>query len=256
MERWLEDRERKILQDHVAEALEGVPAWCRDALRDVLLHKAQLRRWEHGGSYVVFPFEEGWLPLDRAVARLVDAWCAERGGVDMERRVGDKVVVLVQGDITEMETDAIVNAANAQLVLGGGVAGAIRTKGGPEIQEECDRIGGTHVGGAVVTTGGRLKARWVIHAVGPRWGEGDEEEKLRQATLNSLRRATEKGMRSVAFPAISTGIFGFPKDLCAKIMLETVLRFLAQEETSVDRVVFCLWSQEDLNLFQETLRAL
>ncbi|MGQ9486041.1 MAG: macro domain-containing protein [Desulfosoma sp.] len=111
-------------------------------------------------------------------------------------------------------------------------------------------------GGAVVTTGGRLKARWVIHAVGPRWGEGDEEEKLRQATVNSLRRATEKGMRSVTFPAISTGIFGFPKELCAKMMLETVLDFLAGKETSVERVVFCLWSSEDLSLFQETLRTL
>lgn len=93
-------------------------------------------------------------------------------------------------------------------------------------------------GGAVVTTGGRLKARWVIHAVGPRWGAGDEEEKLRQATVNSLRRATEKGMRSVTFPAISTGIFAFPKELCAKIMLKTVLDFLAGKETSVERVVF------------------
>ncbi|ROR01770.1 macro domain-containing protein [Desulfosoma caldarium] len=256
VERWLKDRQRKILQDLVAQALESIPAWCRDAVRDALLHKAHLRRWEHGGFYAVVPFEDGWLPLDRAVVRLVEARAKESEGVDMERSVGDKVIMLVQGDITEMETDAIVNAANAQLVLGGGVAGAIRTKGGPEIQEECDRIGGTHVGGAVVTTGGRLKARWVIHAVGPRWGEGDEEEKLRQATLNSLRRATEKGMRSVAFPAISTGIFGFPKDLCAKIMLDTVLRFLAQEETSVERVVFCLWSPEDLNLFQETLQAL
>lgn len=111
-------------------------------------------------------------------------------------------------------------------------------------------------GGAVVTTGGRLKARWAIHAVGPRWGEGDEEEKLRQATVNSLRRATEKGMRSVTFPAISTGIFAFPKELCAKIMLKTVLDFLAGKETSVERVVFCLWSPEDLSLFPKTLRTL
>ncbi len=174
----------------------------------------------------------------------------------MERKVGEKVVVLLRGDITEMETDAIVNAANADLILGAGVAGAIRAKGGPEIQEECNRIGGTHVGGAVVTTGGRLKARYVIHAVGPRWGEGDEERKLREATLNSLRRATEKGLRSMAFPAVSTGIFGFPKDLCAKIMLGTVLSFLAEEETSLEKVVFCLWSQEDLEIFQKTLRRL
>ncbi|MGQ9750373.1 hypothetical protein [Desulfosoma sp.] len=77
MEEWLQDRERKILQDHVAQALEGVPVTCRDAVREVLLQKAELRRWEHGGSYAVFPFEEGWLPLDRAVSRLVEAWCRE-----------------------------------------------------------------------------------------------------------------------------------------------------------------------------------
>ncbi|MEJ5347576.1 MAG: macro domain-containing protein [Desulfosoma sp.] len=256
MEKWLEHRERKILEAQLAQALEQVPPSCRDRVRDLLQERAQLRRWEHGGSFVVFPFDDGWLPLDRAVERLVESWCQDKGGVSMERKVGDKVVVLVQGDITEMDTEAIVNAANADLILGGGVAGAIRTKGGPEIQEECNRIGGTHVGGAVVTTGGRLKARYVIHAVGPRWGEGNEEEKLRQATMNSLRRATEKGLRSMAFPAISTGIFGFPKDLCAKIMLETVLRFLAEEDTSLERVVFCLWSQEDLNLFQKTLQSL
>lgn len=174
----------------------------------------------------------------------------------MEKKVGEKVVVLLRGDITEMETDAIVNAANADLILGAGVAGAIRTKGGPEIQEECHRIGGTPVGSAVVTTGGRLKARYVIHAVGPRWGEGDEERKLRDATLNSLRRATEKGLRSVAFPAISTGIFGFPKDLCATIMLETVVRFLAEEKTTLEKVVFCLWSQDDLEIFRRALQTL
>lgn len=174
----------------------------------------------------------------------------------MERKVGEKVVVLLRGDITEMETDAIVNAANADLILGAGVAGAIRAKGGPDIQEECNRIGGTHVGGAVVTTGGRLKARYVIHAVGPRWGEGDEERKLREATLNSLKRATEKSLRSMAFPAVSTGIFGFPKDLCAKIMLGTVLNFLAEEETSLEKVVFCLWLQDDLETFEKTLQSL
>lgn len=171
----------------------------------------------------------------------------------MERIIKGKRIKLIQGDLTELRVDAIVNAANAQLVLGGGVAGAIRTKGGPTIQEECDRIGGTTVGGAAVTGGGNLKARYVIHAVGPRYGEGDEDEKLRQATLNSLKRATEKSMRSIAFPAISTGIFGFPKDLCAQIMLDTAQKFLATEETSLDEVIFCLWSREDLELFAKTL---
>jgi O-acetyl-ADP-ribose deacetylase (regulator of RNase III) len=98
---------------------------------------------------------------------------------------------LTEGDITEMETDAIVNAANDRLILGGGVAGAIRRKGGPEIQKECDKIGGTCVGGAVITTGGNLKAQHVIHAVGPRMGEGNEDGKLRKATLNSLKLADQ-----------------------------------------------------------------
>lgn len=256
MEKWLEERERKVLEEHIREALHNVPESRRGMIRETLLERAQLRRWEHGGSYAVFPWDEEWLPLDRAVSRLVTVMGLSHGGGEMEKKIGDKVVVLVQGDITEMETDAIVNAANASLVLGGGVAGAIRAKGGPVIQEECDRIGGTHVGGAVVTSGGRLKARYVIHAVGPRWGEGQEEQKLREATLNSLRRASEKDLGSIAFPAVSTGIFGFPKDLCAKIMLETVLRFLAEEETSVERVVFCLWSQEDLDIFRRTLETL
>lgn len=167
----------------------------------------------------------------------------------MELAVKGKTIKLIQGDLTELDVDAIVNAANAQLVLGGGVAGAIRSKGGPTIQEECNRVGGTTVGGAVVTGGGNLNARYVIHAVGPRYGEGDEDNKLRQATLNSLRRATEKGMKSIAFPAISTGIFGFPKDRCARIMLDAVQGFLNTEETSLTEVIFCLWSKEDLDVF-------
>ncbi len=174
----------------------------------------------------------------------------------MERQVNGKVIRLIQGDLTELSVDAIVNAANAQLILGGGVAGAIRTKGGPSIQEECDRVGGTTVGEAVLTNAGKLKARHVIHAVGPRMGEGNEDEKLRQATLNSLRRATENGLRSIAFPAISTGIFGFPKDRCAAIMLQTVKGFLKDQDSSLTEVVFCLWSKDDLELFTQTLKSL
>ena len=158
------------------------------------------------------------------------------------------MVEIVQGDITTMDTEAIVNAANAQLILGAGVAGAIRAKGGPSIQEECDRLGGTYVGGAVVTGGGNLKARYVIHAVGPRQGEGDEDRKLADATLNSLRRADEKGIKSLAFPAISTGVFGFPVKRAAELMLKTVKEYLGGE-TGLDRVVFCLYGQEAYDLF-------
>lgn len=174
----------------------------------------------------------------------------------MERQVNSKVIRLIQGDLTELSVDAIVNAANAQLILGGGVAGAIRTKGGPSIQEECDRVGGTTVGQAVLTNAGKLKARHVIHAVGPRMGEGNEDEKLRRATLNSLRRATEHGLHSIAFPAISTGIFGFPKDRCARIMLQTVKDFLKDQDSSLTEVIFCLWSKDDLELFTQTLESL
>ena len=168
----------------------------------------------------------------------------------MKWTINGKQLVLVQGDITEMDTDAIVNAANKDLILGAGVAGAIRTKGGPTIQEECNRIGGAPVGGAAITTGGDLKARYVIHAVGPRMGEGDEDRKLADATLNSLKLANEKGLASITFPAISTGIFGFPKDRCARIMLSSVVESLKKEGTSLKEVVFCLWGEETMQVFQ------
>jgi O-acetyl-ADP-ribose deacetylase (regulator of RNase III) len=175
----------------------------------------------------------------------------------MERVVKPgKKIILTQGDITELSTDAIVNAANEDLILGGGVAGAIRKKGGPSIQEECNKIGRINVGEAVVTGAGNLKAKYVIHAVGPRYGEGNEDEKLRNATWNSLLRATEKGCKSIAFPAISTGIFGFPKDRCASIMLKTAQEFLKQQETSLEEVVFCLYSKEDLEIFEKTLEGM
>ena len=168
----------------------------------------------------------------------------------MEWTIEGKKLVLLQGDITEMDTDAIVNAANKDLILGAGVAGAIRTKGGPTIQEECNRIGGAPVGGAAITTGGDLKARYVIHAVGPRMGEGDEDRKLADATRNSLKLANEKSLASIIFPAISTGIFGFPKDRCARIMLTTAAETFKKEDTSLEEVAFCLWGEETLQIFQ------
>ncbi|MHC4387461.1 MAG: macro domain-containing protein [Planctomycetota bacterium] len=167
--------------------------------------------------------------------------------------VNNSVLELVEGDITEMQTDAIVNAANAELVMGGGVAGAIRRKGGPMIQQECNETGGTFVGGAVITTGGDLKARHVIHAVGPRMGEGNEDEKLENATLNSLTLADENSLRSVSFPAISTGIFGFPIQRCAEIMLGTTIDYL-KRQTGLERVVFCLFGQADYQVFENQLQ--
>jgi len=171
----------------------------------------------------------------------------------MERNVGGAVIEVLQCDLTEMNTDAIVNAANARLVLGAGVAGAIKAKGGPKIQEACDAIGGTYVGAAVITTGGNLKAKHVIHAVGPRMGEGNEDDKLKNATLNSLKLADENNLTSIAFPAISTGIFGFPRERCAEIMLSTVIQYL-QGDTGLKRVVFCLHGASSFEVFSETLK--
>ncbi len=171
----------------------------------------------------------------------------------MKVEIGQRSLELVEGDITEMDVDAIVNAANAQLVMGGGVAGAIRRKGGPRIQAECNAIGGTFVGGAVITTGGELKAKHVIHAVGPRLGEGDEETKLKNATLNSLKVADENKLKSIAFPAISTGIFGFPIGRCAEIMLRTTIDYL-RGDTGLERIVFCLYGKDSYDVFARQLK--
>ena len=170
----------------------------------------------------------------------------------MQKVINGKTIILMQGDITDLDTDAIVNAANSALQLGGGVAGAIRRKGGPKIQEECNKIGGTFVGGAVITTGGNLKARHVIHAVGPRHGEGDEDNKLRNATINSLRVADENKLKSIAFPAVSTGIFGFPVDRCADIMLSATIEYL-EGATKLEKVIFCLYDSATFEIFCKTL---
>ena len=167
--------------------------------------------------------------------------------------IKNSTIKLLQGDITELDTDVIVNAANAQLILGGGVAGAIRKKGGPSIQEECNKIGGTFVGGAVITTGGNLKAKYIIHAVGPRMGEGNEEEKLKNATINSLNLMDENNLKTMAFPAISTGIFGFPINRCAEIMCKTVYNYL-NEKSQIKEVIFCLYTHSDFEIFEKELR--
>ena len=171
----------------------------------------------------------------------------------MKVSINGRILELVESDITEMETDAIVNAANARLILGGGVAGAIKRKGGPEIQKECNKIGGTFVGGAVITTGGNLKAKHVIHAVGPRMGEGNEDQKLKNATLGSLKLADQNRLKSIAFPAISTGIFGFPIQRCAEIMLKTTIDYL-KGQTGLEKVVFCLFDRDSYEVFVNQLK--
>lgn len=171
----------------------------------------------------------------------------------MKVNIAASAVELCQGDITELHTDAIVNAANAQLILGGGVAGAIRTKGGPTIQQQCNQIGGTCVGGAVLTDAGNLNAKYVIHAVGPRMGEGIEDEKLRNATLNSLKLADGNNIKTISFPAISTGVFGFPIQKCAEIMLQTTINYL-KGKTTIEKVVFCLFKLTDYEIFEQQLK--
>lgn len=168
----------------------------------------------------------------------------------MERKVRNSILELTEGDITELGTDAIVNAANSHLQHGGGVAGAIVRKGGWIIQEESNKIGYVPVGEAAITTAGKLKAKYVIHAVGPVWRDGkkNEDEKLRNATLNSLKLADKNNLRSIAFPAISAGIFGFPIDRCAKNMLSATIEYL-NKETRLERVVFCLFDNKSFKIF-------
>jgi O-acetyl-ADP-ribose deacetylase (regulator of RNase III) len=172
----------------------------------------------------------------------------------MKTRINNSEIELIQGDITESNTDAIVNAANSELILGGGVAGAIRKKGGPAIQEACNAIGHCAVGDAAVTPAGHLNAKYVIHAVGPRWGEGDEQNKLRNATLNSLKRADEKQLTSITFPALSTGIFGFPMELAAEIMIQAVKEYLSGK-TGIQKVFFCLFDQKGFTIFRDALES-
>jgi O-acetyl-ADP-ribose deacetylase (regulator of RNase III) len=158
-------------------------------------------------------------------------------------------IVIRQGDITEAQVDAIVNAANNDLKLGGGVAGAIRTKGGPAIQQECDRLGPVRLGEAAITGGGNLSARYVIHAASMRLGGRTTEPSLREATRNSLLRAQEKGVETIAFPAIGTGIAGFPLDRCAEIMGAEVRDHL-KGETPLKRVEFVLFDKPSMYMFQ------
>jgi O-acetyl-ADP-ribose deacetylase (regulator of RNase III) len=184
----------------------------------------------------------------------------------LEIKLGNnKVLRLVKGDITERNVDAIVNAANSYLKHGGGVAAAIVRKGGAIIQRESDKIvaskGPVPVGTAVASTAGKLPCKAVIHTIGPRTGEGNEDYKLRKAVRSSLVLASEIGFRSISMPAISSGIFGFPKDRCAKILVEESKTFLQASNndygnnkknttSSVDIIEFCIFDNETLHHFE------
>ncbi len=155
-----------------------------------------------------------------------------------------------QGDITELDVDAIVNAANNDLQLGGGLAGAIRRKGGPRIQAECDEIGTIPVGGAAITTGGELKARHVIHAASMQLGGSTTAHALRSSTAHALRIAAQQGLKTIALPAIGAGIGGFPMRDCAEIMLcETEKHF--EQPTPIEKVYFVLFDPAALAVFNE-----
>lgn len=168
------------------------------------------------------------------------------------------MIELIQGDITKIEADAIVNAANSSLLGGGGVDGAIHRAGGPAILEACiqirNRQGNCKTGEAVITTGGKLPARFVIHTVGPVWngGKNKEEELLASAYRNSLKLAIEKGLKTIAFPNISTGIYHFPKEKAAAIAVRTVKEVLDGTD-QIDKVVFVCFDKENYELYQQLL---
>jgi len=179
----------------------------------------------------------------------------------LEFRIGNAKIRIIRGDITEQETEAIVNAANSSLMGGGGVDGAIHRKGGPKILEECKRIrrtqwpNGLPTGKAVITTGGNLKAKYVIHTVGPVWrgGKHGEAELLADAYRNSLKLAVSKGIRTISFPAISTGAYGYPMEEAAEVALKTVRDFL-EDEDKLDEVVFVLFTESAYKVYERKAR--
>ena len=167
---------------------------------------------------------------------------------------------MIQGDITKLDVDAIVNAANSSLLGGGGVDGAIHRAGGPQILEECKAIrahqGGCKTGEAVITSGGKLKARFVIHTVGPVWNGGNqnESELLRSAYRNSLKLASQHKIERIAFPNISTGIYGYPKEEAADIAVQAVRDF-TQESSTPKEVIFCCFDEENFMIYKEILKS-
>jgi O-acetyl-ADP-ribose deacetylase (regulator of RNase III) len=165
----------------------------------------------------------------------------------------DKIKIL-KGDIADMDVDAVVNAANTSLLLGSGVAGAIRKKGGDSIQKECDMIGSIPLGEAAITEAGRLKSKFVIHAAGMHIGGLVTEESLRVATKNSLMRANENRMKTIAFPAIGTGVGGFPIYRCAEVMIDVISKHLESERAFLERVYFVLFDEPTYIAFDECLK--
>jgi len=181
----------------------------------------------------------------------------------MEFQVGKATLELIKGDLTDVEADAIVNAANSTLLGGGGVDGAIHHKGGPKILEECKRIRATEwpdglpTGCAVITSGGNLKAKHVIHTVGPIWRGGfyDEAKLLKLAYRNSLKLAVANGLKTVAFPSISTGAYGYPVEEASRIAVGAVKEFLEKEDL-LERVIFVMFSERDFEVYLKAAKYL
>jgi O-acetyl-ADP-ribose deacetylase (regulator of RNase III) len=183
--------------------------------------------------------------------------------VIMAFKVGNAVLQLIKGDITNQDADAIVNAANSTLLGGGGVDGAIHSLGGPKILEECKRIrekewpDGLPTGNAVITTGGNLKAKHVIHTVGPVWRGGlyDEAKLLRRAYWNSLKLAAANGLKTVAFPSISTGAYDYPTEEASRVAVRAVKDFL-EKENRLEQVTFVLFSERDYAIYLKSAQGL
>lgn len=175
----------------------------------------------------------------------------------METKINKSILALVEGDITKESTDVIVNAANSRLIGGGGVDGAIHQAGGPSIMKQCREIGGCPTGYAVITTGGNLKAKYVIHTVGPIYYGGNKGEAalLKSAHIESLKLASKRKMKSISFPAISTGIYGYPVHEAAHIALKTTIDYL-KEHNDIELVRFVLYDYKTYDIFTEELKKL
>ena len=179
----------------------------------------------------------------------------------MEFQVGNAILEIIKGDITEIEADAIVNAANSTLLGGGGVDGAIHRKGGPRILEECKRLRATEwpdglpTGCATITSGGNLKAKHVIHTVGPIWRGGFHEEAklLKQAYRSSMKLAVTNGIKKVAFPSISTGAYGYPVEEASRVAVGAVKDFLEKED-KLERVSFVLFSESNFEVYLKAVK--
>jgi len=175
----------------------------------------------------------------------------------MKVKINNSIIELVEGDITKEATEAIVNAANSGLRGGGGVDGAIHRAGGPQIMEECRKIGGCPTGNAVITSGGLLKAKYVIHAVGPIYhgGEKGDAEFLAGAYLNSLKRASENKILSISFPSLSTGAYGYPFDEAAPVALKTIIEYLKHHD-EIEHVRFVLFGADAYRAYESALRGM